>query len=96
MGPRLGDEVLIVLPAAAQDLVRDRTWNENRNGSTAVWGAGSIPTDDIRALADILDDAGVEQDPEENAYNLQYQFDDPATSATIYFTIQPDLPAQGP
>jgi hypothetical protein len=84
--------VLALLPAAAQDLLRDRTWGENHNGNTFYWGTGSIPTDDIRTLVDILEDAGVEQGSEAYDNPLRYRFDDPSGSATIHFVINPELP----
>jgi hypothetical protein len=70
-GRDLDEEVLTLLPEAAQDLLRGRTWWDNATATTAFLGAGSIGTDDIRTLVDTLDDAGVEQDPEANAYALQ-------------------------
>jgi hypothetical protein len=91
-GGPLGAEVLALLPPAAQDLLRDRTWGENRAGNTFYWGTGSIPTDDIRTLVDILEHAGVEQGSEVYDNPLRYRLDDPSSSATIHFEIRAELP----
>jgi hypothetical protein len=95
VGPPFGNEMLAILPTAAQDIVRDRNWGENRNGAAAFWGAGGIPTDDTRTLVDILDDAGHERGSEPYENPLRYRFNDPSSSATVEFEIKPDLPHFG-
>ena len=91
-GVPLGAEVLALLPAAAQDLLRDRTWGQNHSTNAFHWGTGSIPTDEIRTLVDILEDAGVADGSEAYDNPLRYRFDDPSSAATIHFEINPELP----
>jgi hypothetical protein len=89
-GPTLGAEVLAVLPPAAQDLLRERNWSENRNGTAAFWGT-SITSDEVRTLVDILEDAAVASGPEEYQDRLSYRFVDASGSATVHLDISPNV-----
>jgi hypothetical protein len=66
------------LPAAAVDLLDTKLTQGIGWGGAGVDGTGgTFTTDEARALAAALDDAGLERDALLNAYRLDYQLDNP-------------------
>jgi hypothetical protein len=65
------DQLAAQLPAAAMEVIDTKNWRETDIG---IFYA-TFTTDEARALAAALDDAGLEQDGLVNAYQLDYQFE---------------------
>ena len=65
------DQLTAQLPAAAADLIDTKVWEADPPGRPYA----TFTTDEARALAAALDDAGLEQDELSNVYQLDYQFD---------------------
>lgn len=89
-GQSVTSNILEQLPGPARDLVRGWSWGNNRSGPLSLYCAyPSRTVEEARTLAAILDYAGVAQGEEENAYLLEYQFDDgqPATLGTIHLVF---------
>jgi len=86
--------ILSVLPAPAEDLLRDD--GGARSGSDGY--CSDLSTEEARALDEILHDAGLEQDERENAIRLEYHFEPsvPLTPGpienTVVITFEPYLP----
>jgi hypothetical protein len=66
VGGDMPDQLIAQLPAAVADLLRAKAWDQ---------GFATFTTDEARALAAALDEAGLEQDGLLNAYQLDYQYE---------------------
>jgi hypothetical protein len=69
-------QLTAALPAAARHLIDIRFWECYCGGNHEVFSA-TFTIDDARALAAALDEAGLEQDEQLNAYRLDYQLEYP-------------------
>ena len=95
------DQFTAQLPAAAMEVIDTKNWQENGGIFYATF-----TTDEARALAAALDDAGLEQDGLLNAYQLDYQFEwhgdppavagDPPVPDTVVHIRIVGLAAAGP
>ena len=67
------DQLNAQLPAAAVNVIDTKVWDYQQ--ADVFWLYATFTTDEARALAAALDDAGLQQDGLLNAYQLDYQFE---------------------
>jgi hypothetical protein len=81
------------LPPAAAELVRCKNWEVQSVESGFVYYI-DFTTDEARALATAVDDAGFEQDESANAYHLEYSFVLDYQDSVVHIEFYPQLPGE--
>src|SRR5262245_21953799 len=87
MGPA---RIVALLPAAAQKVLRGRSWRTEGRG--VYGGCFAVTTNEARSLAKALDDAGPAIARKGGAINLNYKFDAPGPGRQVWISFGPLLP----
>ena len=92
-GPRGWSQLLELLPESARDIARAWNWGENRSHPNGFFiYCAHRSTEEARALADALSEAGVDQGALENLYELEYRLDDLLSGNPVHLVFFPSVP----
>ena len=92
-GPGGWSQLLARLPAPALDIAMGWSWGENRTGPSGFFVYCShVATEDARALAAALDEAGIDKGALENSYELEYRLEDLPSGNPLHLVFFPSVP----